>query len=314
MEDELFALQKTNTWALVPLPAGKNLAGCKWVYKVKTHSDSSLERYKARLVAKGFSQEYGIDYDETFALVAKITIVRTLIFVTTIYHWPLYQMDIKNDFLNGHLTEEVYMCPHPGLPHSFGQAKYADEVIHRASLTDTKVFDTPTELNVKLNSTDGVPVDDPISYRGLVDCLVYLTVTCPDLVYVVHVKNKKQTVVARSTVETEYRAVVHTTAKIHSVIAMALSSLFFPYSIDEPNTVLDNKYSGKVVMQTKKAVSDKTAFEFLKIITTREEGKLITPQIQVTKVEEEDQDLENEGSKNEYASDIETIGQQAEKH
>ncbi|GMP92481.1 hypothetical protein CsSME_00042697 [Camellia sinensis var. sinensis] len=61
---------KTSTWELVPLPAGKNLVGCKWIYKVKTRSDDSLERYKARLVAKSFSQEYGIDY-ETFAPVAK---------------------------------------------------------------------------------------------------------------------------------------------------------------------------------------------------------------------------------------------------
>ncbi|XP_028064022.1 uncharacterized protein LOC114267214 [Camellia sinensis] len=65
------------------------------------------------------------------------------------------------------------------------QAKYANEVIHRASLTDTEVSDTPIELN--LNSTDGVLLDDLTLYRNLVGCLVYLTVTCPDLAYVVHV-------------------------------------------------------------------------------------------------------------------------------
>ncbi|XP_028088676.1 uncharacterized protein LOC114289208 [Camellia sinensis] len=67
------------------------------------------------------------------------------------------------------------------------QVKYANEVIHHVGLTDTKVFDTPTKLNVKLNSTDGVPLDDLILYRELVGCLVYLTVTRPDLAYAVHV-------------------------------------------------------------------------------------------------------------------------------
>lgn len=81
MEDEPFALQKTTTQELVSLPAGKNLVGCKQVYKVKTDSNGFLERYKARLVAKGFSQEYGIDYEETFAPIAKMTTVRTLISV-----------------------------------------------------------------------------------------------------------------------------------------------------------------------------------------------------------------------------------------
>ena len=67
MDEEFQALQQQATWSLVPLPASKNVVGCKWVYKLKHHSDGSIARYKARLVAKGFHQQYGVDFDETFS-------------------------------------------------------------------------------------------------------------------------------------------------------------------------------------------------------------------------------------------------------
>ena len=70
MKEELHALHKTGTWDLVDLPSGKTVIGCKWVYKIKTRSNGTVDRYKARLVAKGFTQEYEIDYEETFAPVA----------------------------------------------------------------------------------------------------------------------------------------------------------------------------------------------------------------------------------------------------
>ena len=86
MDDELSALHKTDTWDLVPLPSGKSVVGCHWVYKIKTNSNGSIEQYKAKLIAKGYFQQYGMDYKETFAPVAKITTIHTLIIVASIHH------------------------------------------------------------------------------------------------------------------------------------------------------------------------------------------------------------------------------------
>ena len=115
MKEELDALSKNHTWDLVTLFLGKSVVGCKWIYKIKTRFDGSIERYKACLVAKGFTQEYGIDYEETFAPVARISSIRALLAITVASKWDLFLMDVKNAFLNGDLSEEVHMQPPPGL-------------------------------------------------------------------------------------------------------------------------------------------------------------------------------------------------------
>ena len=95
------ALQNNSTWEIVDLPKEKKTIGCKWVFTVKCKADGNVERYKARLVAKEFTQTYGIDYQETFAHVAKMNSVRVLLFLAIQSNWPLYQLDVKNAFLNG---------------------------------------------------------------------------------------------------------------------------------------------------------------------------------------------------------------------
>ncbi|MCO5584098.1 hypothetical protein L7F22_038021 [Adiantum nelumboides] len=109
MNEEMDALYENETWELAPLPKGKKPIGCRWVYKIKLNSDASVSRYKARLVAKGYAQTYGIDYEETFSLVAKMATLRAIIAVVVEKGWILHQMDVKNAFLHGDLQEEVYM-------------------------------------------------------------------------------------------------------------------------------------------------------------------------------------------------------------
>ncbi|KAK4384958.1 Retrovirus-related Pol polyprotein from transposon RE1 [Sesamum angolense] len=114
MNEELTALDKNETWELASLPPGKKAIGCKWVFKVKLHPDGSVHRYKARLVAKGYNQVEGIDYFDSFSPVAKSVTVRVFMAVAVAKGWPLWQLDVNNAFLHGHLDEEVYMVPPEG--------------------------------------------------------------------------------------------------------------------------------------------------------------------------------------------------------
>jgi hypothetical protein len=109
MDEEMAALDANVIWELEDLPKDKKAIGCKWVYKVKHNADGSVSRYKARLVVKAYAQTYGIDYEETYSPVAKMTTVRAIIAMAAAKGWSLHQMDVKNVFLHGDLQEKVYM-------------------------------------------------------------------------------------------------------------------------------------------------------------------------------------------------------------
>ena len=96
MQDELQALQDNHTWDIIPCPVEVKLIECKWVYTIKLHADGSIERHKARLVALGSQQEYGLDCEETFAPVAKMTIVHIVMAIAVSKGWlrivPFYMV------------------------------------------------------------------------------------------------------------------------------------------------------------------------------------------------------------------------------
>jgi hypothetical protein len=84
MDEKMAALDANATWELVALLEDKKAIGCKWVYKVKHNADGSMNRYKVRLLAKGYAQTYGIDYDKTYSLVAKMTTKKAIIVMVAV--------------------------------------------------------------------------------------------------------------------------------------------------------------------------------------------------------------------------------------
>ncbi|KAJ9547776.1 LOW QUALITY PROTEIN: hypothetical protein OSB04_020319 [Centaurea solstitialis] len=114
MTDEFRALIDNNTWELVPRTHDMNIVRSMWIFRHKTNSDGSLERYKARLVCDGRSQKEGIDCGDTFSPVVKPATIRTVLSIALSNAWEVHQLDVKNAFLHGHFHETVYMHQPPG--------------------------------------------------------------------------------------------------------------------------------------------------------------------------------------------------------
>ena len=109
MIEEYSSIMKNDVWEVFPRPTGKSVVTSRWLYKIKHVVDGSVEKYKSRFVARGFTQKEGIDYDDTFASVARYTTIRTIISLAAVFGWKLHQMDVKTTFLNGKIEEEVYI-------------------------------------------------------------------------------------------------------------------------------------------------------------------------------------------------------------
>nr|GEX48371.1 ribonuclease H-like domain-containing protein [Tanacetum cinerariifolium] len=217
MRDEYNALIKNSTWTLGPRPPHINVVLCMWLFRHKYLADGTLSRYKALLVANGSTQLEGVDVDETFSPVVKPETIRTVLSLATSRHWPVHQLDVKNEFLHGHLSETVYMhqppsfwdSTHPdyvfllqrslyGLkqaPRAWFQrfASYITrefsmtdlvEILEHAGMVNCNPSRTPVDTESKLGTTGDV-VSDSTLYRSLAGSLQYLTFTRPDISYVV---------------------------------------------------------------------------------------------------------------------------------
>ncbi len=114
MQEELNQFERNNVWELVPRPNDHSIIGTKWVFKNKLDESGIITRNKARLVAKGYNQEEGIDFEETYAPVARLEAIRLLLAYASSMDFKLYQMDVKSAFLNGFIQEEVYVEQPPG--------------------------------------------------------------------------------------------------------------------------------------------------------------------------------------------------------
>lgn len=99
MQEELRMIEKNQTWELTERPKHKDVVGVKWIFRTTFNPDGSIKKFKARLAVKGYSQQYGTDYNETFASVARHDMIRTLIALAAQNEWKIFQMDVKSTFL-----------------------------------------------------------------------------------------------------------------------------------------------------------------------------------------------------------------------
>ena len=109
MMEEYSSIMKNDVWEVVSRPEGKSVVTSRWIYKIKHVADGSIDKFKAPFVVRGFSQVEGFDYEETFALIARYTSIRSIIPIAAEMGWKIHQMDVKTTFLNGFIQEEIYI-------------------------------------------------------------------------------------------------------------------------------------------------------------------------------------------------------------
>ncbi|GJV98973.1 retrotransposon protein, putative, ty1-copia subclass [Tanacetum coccineum] len=144
------SMKDNQVWCLVDLPPNGKIVRSKWIFNKKTNMDGNVHTYKARIVAKGFTQTYGVDYKETFLLVADIRDIRIIIAIVAFYDYEIWKMDVKTAFLNGYRDEDIYMVQpkgfvHPKHPRKVCKLQRSIYGLKQASRTD-RVFDEKSKV------------------------------------------------------------------------------------------------------------------------------------------------------------------------
>nr|GEU71554.1 ribonuclease H-like domain, reverse transcriptase, RNA-dependent DNA polymerase [Tanacetum cinerariifolium] len=148
MEIELDSINKNNTWTLTTLPTNQKAIGLKWVFKTKRDAKGKIIKYKARLVAKGYVQEQRMDFDEVFAPVARIEIVRLILALAAYHGWQVHQLDVKLAFLHGDLKEDVHVTQPKGFIQQGNSGK-----VYKLTKALYGLRQAPRACNVKLDQT-----------------------------------------------------------------------------------------------------------------------------------------------------------------
>nr|GEU93740.1 hypothetical protein [Tanacetum cinerariifolium] len=199
-KDELDQFARLKVWRLVPKPVSKTVIKTKWIFKNKKDESYLVIQNKARLVAVGYSQQEGIDYDETFAPVARIETIRLFLAYAAHKDFKVYQMDVKTTFLNSTLKEEVYVSQPLGLVSKqypdhvlqvnqfsngifINQSKYILDILKKFGMENCDTVPTLMVEQAKLK-LDLVrkPVDHNV-YRSMIGSLMYLTSSRPDIIF-----------------------------------------------------------------------------------------------------------------------------------
>ena len=170
-QEEMHSLLKNDSYELVELPKGRKALRNKWVFKLKKDSDGKLLKYKARLVVKGFGQKKGIDFDEIFSPVVKMSSIRVVLSLTASLDLELEQLDVKTDFLHGDLNEEIYMSQPEGFEvkgkeHMVCKLKKSLYGLKQASRQWYKKFDS-FMVSHEYKRTDA---DHCVYFRKFTDC------------------------------------------------------------------------------------------------------------------------------------------------